>query len=145
MKMYIRSAAMKQSDLGDDLEEVALPLLEALGQLYLFPNCEYTHHWRQEVWATLHRVPKLKRRNKLPSKEFILEHTWHEYETQLDYILVFAREHEYLLEPYTGRIDNLKEFSIICCTYIGWAAEQLSKTGKLMPSQVYNKLIGLDL
>lgn len=136
---------MKRSDLGADLEEVAVPLLEALGQLYLFPKCEYTHHWRQEVWTTLHRLPKLKNNNKLPSKQFILNHTWEECKEGLDYTLDAAREHEYLLTPKEGRENNVEEFSQICFEYLIWLCDKLSTIGKVKSFEVYQKLKELNL
>lgn len=145
MKVYIKSSAMKRSDLGADLEEVAVALLEALGQLYLFPKCEYTHHWRQEVWTALHRLPKLKNNNKLPSKQFIINHTWEEYKGEMDYILICAREHEYLLTPEVDRLENVEEFSSICFKYLDWLSGILSSKSKVLPSEVYQKLKELNL
>lgn len=145
MKRYIKSAAMKRSDIGDYLEEQTLPLIEALAQLYLFPDSECKNHWRQEVWSTLYRIKRIKGKHKRPKADFIIQNTWKEHQDNVITMLDVAVEHENQLIPDTSRLNNSHKFESIVKEYIFWLAEQLSSTDILSPKACYNKLEELGL
>lgn len=145
MKRYIRSSAMKRSDIGDEIQSRTLPLLEALAQLYLFPNCEYTKHWRQEVWNKFPDIPVLKRSNKTPKVSFILERGWDRYKSKLTAIMHRAEAHEYTLVPDTSRKDNVSEFYTIAEDYMLWLAKSLNADEVIDPLDCYAKLEELGL
>lgn len=145
MFKYVKANAKRLSDIGDHLEEVTLPLLESLAQLYLFPNTEYENHWRVEVWEKLSEVPKIKRSHKLPKKDYILKNTWYEYNDKIKTIMNRAVAHEYSLIPDPVRRKNVSEFYNICKEYMSWIADKLSKDGIVDPEDVYQKLEDLGL
>ena len=45
MKRYIKASAMKKSDLAGDIAEKTIPVMNALAQLYYFPNNENKNHY----------------------------------------------------------------------------------------------------
>lgn len=145
MKRYIKSAAMKRSDIGDEIQGRTLPLIEALAQLYLFPNSECINHWRKEVWNKFPDIPVLKRSNKTPKPEFILERGWYRYEPKLKAIMHRAEAHEYNQRPEPSRHDNVEEFKQAAESYMFWLAETLSFEEVIDPIDCYNKLEELGL
>lgn len=145
MFLYVKANAKRLSDIGDDLEGLTLPLLEALAQLYLFPNSEYENHWRTEVWEKLSEVPKIKRSHKLPKKDYILKNTWYEYNDKIKTIMNRAIAHEHMLIPNSDRRKNVSEFYEICEEYMHWISDRLSTYGIIDPEDVYKKLDDLGL
>lgn len=136
---------MRRSDIGDEIQSRTLPLLEALAQLYLFPNCEYVNHWRQEVWNKFPDIPVLKRSNRTPKVDFILSRGWDRYKSKLKAIMHRAEAHEYQLIPLTDRHDNVDEFYQIAESYMIWLAESLNRYEVIDPLDCYDKLKELGL
>lgn len=145
MFLYVKANAKRLSDIGDDLEGVTLPLLEALAQLYLFPNSEYENHWREEVWNKLAEIPRTKKSHKLPKSSFILNNTWDLYKSRIRAIMNRAIAHEHELMPNEDRKRNTDEFYAICEEYFNWIADKLSLEGVIDPEDVYKKLDDLGL
>lgn len=142
MKRYIRAFAVSRSRLADDLDNHTSSVAHALAQLYLFPNSQYENHWRQEVWAGLHEVKKLKN-NKYPSSKFIFENTWMLSSPHKHDFFIWAKYHESELSPIDNYSEN--EFNEIATCYFRWLAEKLSVQGFIPPVQVYQKLDELGL
>lgn len=145
VKRYVTANAKKLSDIGDDLEGETLPLLEALAQLYLFPNTEYENHWREEVWSKISEVSRTKRSHKLPKSSYILNNTWNLYKTRVRAIMNRAVAHEHKLVPNVTRRKDVDTFYGICEEYMTWLALKLSTEGVIDPEDVYNKLDELKL
>lgn len=142
MKLYIRGQAKSLLDIGADLEDRTPPVIQALIQLYLYPNVSTTEHWRQEVWANLHQIDLRKGSNKLPKKEFILKNTIFPnlkflasfIESVIDKEFEFTRiQIDY--DELAGLIDN----------YFEWLATRLSQTRYVAAKEVYTKLQSIGL
>lgn len=145
MRIYVRGSAKRLSDIKDDIDERTPELIEALAQLYLFPNTEYVNHWRTEVWNKFPRMSRTKGRKKLPSKKDILQSSWGNYQNDTDVIMEWAIAHESQLTPDYSRLNDKKTFNRLVYEYLNWLSEKLSQRHVLSPTEVYSKLNDLGL
>lgn len=138
MKRFLRpinAAAMRRSDLAAWAEDRTVPVMEALAQLYLFPNTEYENHWRQELYAAWNKV-KLLKNNKLPSKEFLIKSTLDVNRRIVPRLLEYVIGKEYTLTPRDGYTEE--EYLALCEAYFDWLCELLSTT-QLVPRPLVDK------
>lgn len=143
MKRYIYAMSMKRSDLADYLDNHTWQVMVALAQLYLFPNGNRIH-WRKEVWEKLSRVYPLKRSNKLPSADFIVNSTWGRNKNEIGKALQYAEDKE---DTYTvGDHKTVDEFYLIVEDYFLWLADHLASNGNVDLTSVKGELdrLGLD-
>lgn len=145
MKRYIKASAMKKSDLAGDIEEKTIPVMNALAQLYYFPNNENKNHWRQEVWANFHRISRLKRTNKLPSFDFIMLNTFECNKDQLKVVKRFVISKESKYEPDPDRLNNDSMFKDLVQDYFEWLASKFSQVVQISNDEIYQKLEELGL
>ena len=145
MKRYIKTSAMKKVDLASSIEEKTIPTMNALAQLYYFPNSENQNHWRQEVWANFHRISRLKRSNKLPSFDFIMLNTFECNKDQLNVVKNFVISKESKYEPDPDRLNNDSMFRDLVQDYFEWLADRFSQVVQISNDEVYEKLEELGL
>jgi hypothetical protein len=145
MKQYIRAQALTKSQIGDKIEARTCPVMEALAQLWLFPNSEETNHWKKEVWANLYSVPLQKRTHKPPRAEFILENTWELHKDEFATIVEIAEFHEDSKVADADRKNNLSTLYAVMEIYFRWLAKLLSEFKIAKPSEIYQKLDELGL
>ena len=145
MFFYVKGSAKRLSDIKDDIDEKTPELIEALAQLYIFPDTEYENHWRKEVWNKFPRMSRTKGRNKLPSKKDILESSWGNYKDDTSVIMQWAVAHEESLKPNERRLDDTETFKKLVYKYLDWLSDKLSTNHVLNPQDVYQKLKDLGL
>ena len=145
MKYYIKSSALKRSDLAADIESKTIPVMNALAQLYYFPNNVNKNHWRKEVWANFHRIQRIKRTNKLPSADFILLNTLECNKDQFDVVKAYVLDKEAEYSPDFERVDNDSRFRDLVRDYFEWLAVQFTSKTEISQVLVYDKLEELGL
>ena len=135
--------AQRKKDVSDWIEDRTLPVIDALAQLYLFPNADHVNHWKQEVWSNFSRVKLLAGSKKIPSKKFILNSSWEVHKDRLEDCLEYVIGKEYQLTP----ISDIKpeRFYAIVEEYFDWLADKLSKKMQVLSKEVYAKLDELGL
>lgn len=142
MKRYILGMSMSRGDLADWIDNHTYQTLVALAQLYLFPSGNRVH-WRKEVWEKFSRVYTLKRTNKLPSAQFILDNSWNKHKPRLARIMQYAADKE---DEYTpARKTTIDEFYQIAEDYFYWLADSLSREPEVLLSEVKEELDRLGL
>lgn len=141
MKRCIVGIARKRSDLGDWIDNHTFAVMVALAQLYLFPSGNRVH-WRKEVWEKFSRIYTLKRSNKLPSANFILQHSWRRNKNKVMNAINYAIDKE---DSYTPRSYNYDEFYQIVEDYLIWLASNLSVNETLRLPDVKEELDSLGL
>lgn len=143
MVIRVFEFAKRKRDLSDWIEDKTLSVIDALAQLYAFPNTQYVNHWRKEVWSNFNRVKRLSGRKKIPSKKFILDSSWEINKDYTDICLDSMIQKESELTP-RSEIDY-SEFYEKVESYFDWLAEILSKKMIVSPNEVYAELENLDL
>lgn len=142
MKRCILGMSMKRGDLGDWIDNHTFQVIVALAQLYLFPEGNRIH-WRKEVWEKFSRIYTLKRSNKLPSAQFILDNSWNKYKGRIARILQYAEDKE---DSYTPiKSATVSEFYQIAEDYFYWLADSFSRNQELLLSEVKEELDRLGL
>lgn len=141
MKRYIVGMALGRSDLGNWIDNHTFQVMVALAQLYIFPQGNRTH-WRKEVWEKFSRMYTLKSNNKLPSADFILQHSWGRNKHNVLNALNYAIDKE---DQYTHNSYNYDEFYQIVEDYFMWLASMLSKNETLRLPDVKAELDSLGL
>lgn len=142
MKMLIRGQAKSLSDIGADIEDKTLPVMQRLIQLYLYPNASTRSHWRQEVWANLHQIDLRKGSNKLPKKEFILRNT---IIPNMRFIESYAKSVTDKEYEFTSIEVNYDDLCGLVTIYFDWLATRLSQTKYVACKEVYTKLATIGL
>lgn len=145
MKLYVKSSAMKRADLAADIESKTIPVMNALAQLYYFPNNVNQEHWRREVWANFHRMQRIKRTNKLPSFDFIMLNTLECNKDQFQTVKQFVLRKESECSPDPERIHNDSQFRDLTRDYFEWLATQFTTKVEIPALDVYEKLAELGL
>lgn len=145
MKKYINCNAMKRSDLAADIESKTIPVMNALAQLYYFPDNINKKHWRQEVWASFHRIQRLKRSNKLPNKEFVLLNSIECNRDQFGIVKKFIIDKESEFSPDPIRFHNDSTFKDLVTDYFEWLAAKFEIQVQIPQSEVYEELDYLGL
>jgi len=142
MKQYIVGMAFRRSDLGDWIDNHTFQVMVALAQLYLFPSGNRIH-WRKEVWEKFSRMYTLKKTNKLPDSDFILQNSWGRNKHNVLNALNYAIDKE---DSYSPRIYTYDEFYQIVEDYFIWLASKLSKNETVRLAEVKEELdsLGLD-
>lgn len=136
MYRYIKAMSDKRADVRNELkyagEQIALHLLKLL----MYPDAQERNHWKQEIYAFLHKVPKLKKTNKWPEQEFIFEAV-SVYDDVVDNLILEVQDEEEQLTPIN--IDVVKAQQVLI-EYHSWIAQELSQYGILRRQSVYDKL-----
>ena len=145
MYKYIKAQAYSKAEIRDKIEDKTFPIMEAIAQLYLFPDEQEVSHWKREVWANLFKMYKLKGKHKLPTAEFIYQSTWVEYKDSFETAVEAAQEHEYNYVPNIDRLNSLATLYSIMDEYFQWLSSKLSVNNDVKPSEVYEKLLELGL
>lgn len=139
---YIRCQARPIADIGADLEQHTPQVIQALIQLYLYPDVTTTEHWRQEVWSNLHTIDLRKGSNKLPKKYFILKNTIAPNMKFIESLVDSVIDKEY---QFTPRNIDYDELCGLIDNYFSWLATRLSETRYVAAKEVYTKLKSIGL
>ena len=111
-------------------------LTDHLIKLYLFPNTDYTSHWKKEIWNFLNRVPIMSASKKLPPYKLI-------YESISGYLDRTEDLMYFILDEYSEHIPervDAQELESYICNYLKWLADQLATKGLVTSKEVYAKL-----
>lgn len=143
MKRMILGMSMKRKDLAAWIDNHTFPTMVALAQLYLFPYGPRVH-WRKEVWEKLSKVYRLKKTNKLPDAQFILESSWGLNKHNVNNALRYAQDKEENYDVRDGATYD--EFYQIVEDYFIWVADKLSQNETLDLREVKEELdsLGFD-
>lgn len=142
MKRYIRCQAKPLADIGADIESKTPPVIQALIQLYLYPEATTREHWRQEVWANLHDIDLRKGSNKLPKRDFILKNT---IVPNMKFIESFVASVIDKEIEFTPKAIDYNELCGLIDNYFDWLSEKLSQTRYISCKEVYTKLESIGL
>lgn len=136
MKRYrVYAFAEPAPDVLGQLDAHTDSCIDAMAQLWLFPNYpEYHHHWVQEVWTELHKTKKMKSTKHFPTKKQIFKTTFednaHIIEAEMHAMVIKESD----LTPDSSRLDDVDGFTEIVKGYLDWVAEELSKHGVIKSS-----------
>ena len=144
MKVYQISEFVKNlSEIKSDLSGGRVTIcIEHLIRLAVFQNSQNKNHWRTEVYASFHSIPKIKGNNKLMKPQDIFDCVWHSCGDMLDAYV------ECILKDEPNEIvttSDLNEVTNKVLRYIRWLANKLGTKGVIDSQSVYNKLEELEL
>lgn len=146
MKIYIKAQSEKKKDIASRLDNQTYECMIAIAQLYLFPNySKYHHHWAQEVWNHFQNISKVKKTNKYPTANFILNNTWYLNNNKVQTALDAAVYHESHLNYDADRYDDIDTAKDIMFAYFIWMSERLSHEGTITFREVQNELEYLNI
>jgi len=143
MKRLVYGMSKKRKDLAAWIDDHTFQTMVALAQLYLFPQGNRVH-WRKEVWEKFSRMYPLRKTNKLPSAQFILDNSWGLNKQNVKNALQYAMDKE---DQYDPKLHyTYDEFYQIVEDYFNWLSDQLSQKVALELQDVKSELdrLGLD-
>ena len=132
MYKFIRCYAKSRSDIFNMLENSADQLIEHLVKIAMFQDNGNLKHWRDELGGFINKIPKLKGKNQLPSKEFIYQAlTEYEY-NRLDATIENVQFLYKKLTPITTSKLFIKNY---VDRYMKWLSEELASKGYVYASK----------
>lgn len=132
MHRLIRCHAKSRSDIFDTLENSADQLIEHLIKIAMFQENGNLKHWRDELGGFVNRIPKMKGKNQLPSKEFIY-HALTDYEyNRLDATIENVQFLYKNAKPVTTSKQFIRKY---IDEYMNWLSEELSTKGFVYASR----------
>ena len=105
-------------------------------RLLIFPNCRYEKHWKDEIFAFLSDINKLKGKNKWPKAKFIKDALAVHNDILQSYIY-FVTDVESQFTPVNVELDVIES---AVEDYQDWIAAELSTKGYVRLSEVHTKL-----
>lgn len=136
MYRYIKAMSDSRKEIRLQLKRQSGEITEHLIKLMLYPNAQERNHWKHEIYAFVHSVPKVKGINKFPSESFIFE-SLTIYLDNVPGLMWHVKREESDLVPEDAN-PNLVES--IVQDYMEWLAKQLSKYGTVESADVFAKL-----
>lgn len=133
-KYPIFAMADTKSNIAAKLEGTTLQIVKHIIKIYLYPEHPAVNHWKTEVYGFLHTIPRIKRKNTFPTKEFILQET---IGVNRSVIPLWV---ENVVDDY-GESDR-DESNVMAAIedYYSMLAEELSYRGDISKQKVYAKL-----
>lgn len=132
MYKIFRCHAKSRSDIFNTLENSADQLVGHLVKIAMFQDNGSLKHWRDELGGFVNRIPKMKGKNQLPSKEFIYQAlTEYEY-SRLDATIENVEFLYRKVEPVTTSKVFIKKY---IDEYMDWLSEELSEKGFVYASK----------
>lgn len=144
MKVYqVSEFAKNLNEIKSDLSGGRVTIcIEHLIKLAMFQNSQNKNHWRTEVYASFHSIPKVKGSNKFMKPQDIFDCIWHSCGDMLDNYVDCVLKDE---QNEIVTTDNLKEVYNKVMRYIRWLSNKLGNKGIIDSQSVYNKLEELEL
>jgi hypothetical protein len=138
MFIYVSAMSKSKKEIANAIEDRSDLIFINICKLLLYQHSAYCDHWKHEIYGFMPRMKKLKKTNKLPSKEFIssimldnLDGTVFQYVAE-----AIADEDDY---NYDDSISD-KVVQEVCEKYAIWLSEKLSTTGFVTHAEVKAKL-----
>ena len=144
MKIYVKNTqavfgfATKRADLADSLESNVREIIKHLIKLWIYPEDVNVHHWKQEIYNFLHKVPKLRGSKKYPTEAFILKNTIDVNYKDIDHLVYIVMSNHMNKQILIYDVSDEMKESIV--EYFEWLAKNLSTYGEVSRVDLYNKL-----
>lgn len=133
----IYAMSRSQQDVAADIEQGCRELIMHLIKLWFYPDSPNKNHWRKEVAQHFNHVDTFKRSHKLPTKQFILEHSINVHRK-------FLLRYIDIVEDDYGLCENPRGVAIILerqiYKYFDWLAQELSTYPTVSYSKIYETL-----
>ena len=98
----------------------------------MYPGHTSASHWGDEIYAFLNSVSKLKKKNKRPTVDQLLNKTWSVYEDSiLEYIPTVVEDYGYSEVDPTIVYENCKKYMTWLCTVLSDIGSVSKKSCKL--------------
>lgn len=137
MRIYIRAMSDERREIRRDLVHASEQVVTHLIKLMIFPNAEYHNHWESEIHSFLHKVSKVKGKNKWPDYKFIKEAISTHNDMIPEFIQIVIDEEDQLTAYDDIDISAVEK---VIETYCVWLATQLSTKGFVIKSEVISEL-----
>lgn len=133
-KYPIFAMADTKSNIAAKLEGTTLQIVKHIIKIYLYPEHSAVNHWKTEIYGFLHTIPRIKRKNTFPTKEFILRET---IGINRDTIPLWV---ENVIDDYGASNKDVNNVMAAIYDYYSMLAEELSRSGDISKQKVYTKL-----
>lgn len=124
------------ANVRDNVKYASYEIDHHIIKLLLFPDTEYTNHWKQEIFAFLHDIDKLKSTNKWPKETDILDWLACHNDVLSNYRITVEDEYEDLVPCNISNSDILSAIE----DYQAFLASNLASSGLVRRKDVYDLL-----
>ena len=146
MRIYISAMAEKQKEIERDLKDKSANIIDRLLYIVLNPTATTVHHWESEICAFISKVPVLKGKGKFPTAKQIYEWTYLKWRDSfvnrpntMRQMIRAAQEEENIQGDFDPDVIA-SQLEYICTEYFTWLSQELSTTGRVVPSDVHNEI-----
>ena len=145
MRLFVTEFADSKREIERHLNDVTTPVIKHLFKLYCMPESNDRNHWISEIANFLNSVKRLSGKNKFPNRNLIMDWTYYKWEDLLTDPVYMKRmladiEFVYGVKINKSVEDICETFNALCCEYFLWLANELSRYGSAVRSEIYNKL-----
>lgn len=147
MKLLVEQV-MSLNAISHDLQSISKPLQQHLIKLYIWRDMTTTaDYWKKETSRFILEIPLIKSSKKYPSKDFIYNKLFGEWEDV--FINHLNRTIQNIVDDYEEmleiNIETIKAEDLLnfIKEYCYWLAENLSKYGDVVASEARDKLTQL--
>ena len=136
--MYVSAMSKSKKELANAIEDRSDMIFIHICKLLLYQHSAYCDHWMHEIYGFMPRMKRLKKTNKLPSKEFISSIMLDNLDGMVSQFMAeaVADEDDY---DYDESVSD-KVVHEVCEKYTIWLSEKLSTTGFVTNTEVKAKL-----
>ena len=138
MFMYVSALSNSKKELANAIEDRSDMIFIHICKLLLYQHSAYCDHWMHEIYGFMPRMKKLKKTNKLPSREFISNIMLENLDGMVFQFMAeaIADEDDYDYDESVSA-EVVQE---VCRKYVTWLSEKLSTTGFVTNAEVKAKL-----
>lgn len=134
MRMYILAMSEYAKDIRRELVRKSDKVIEHLVKIILYPTSEYVNGWKQEIYAFIHKIDKMKHTKRYPSYNFVMD----ALSTHLDVLDNYIKLVKSEMYDYSDHIvEESEQVHEIVTMYMQWLASKLSSDGIATRQEVY--------
>lgn len=137
--LRLTEMAKSRTELLYELREPLDQLLLHLFLVYEIKDGAFEHHI-DEIYSYLRKVSKWKKTNKYPTKEFIMNILWYEWQDIRDNISLNLLDMTKIKYKNFSETTVDKEFYDFVFAYFSWISQELSDNGVVRLQDVHNKI-----
>jgi len=137
--LRVTEIAKSRTDLEYELRKPLKQLILHLFFVYEIKDDALLHHI-DEIYSLLPSISKWKKTNKFPTKEFIMNILWYEWQDIKDNVSFRLLDMTKITYKNFSETTVDKEFYDFLFSYFSWISQELSDNGVVRLDAVHNKI-----
>jgi hypothetical protein len=137
--LRVTEVAKSRTDLQYELRKPLKQLILHLFFVYEIKDDAFEHHI-DEIYLLLSNISKWTKTNKFPTKEFIMNILWYEWQDIKDNVSLVLLDMTKITYKNFSETNVDKEFYDFLFSYFSWISQELSDNGVVRLDDVHKKI-----